>query len=321
VDLSCDCRVPPSALWSMTLSTLLVNSLYSPNTKTNDNKNSFGSSFEKRQKVEFCGSIIDEMELMAHAGVVASGFWSRLGICPLVELTCKRTLRQGGIFISLDLIDCVCSLISEIWSKSEENGSMITLAHVMHSLVGASNLHTERINLKNQICKANRLLVESRGVFLSCNDAQCEPRMIASSLHLIHLRQILYTTSGSDERTGTALLQLSQMLVNEQSGYKNRFLYADAMVLRSFVLIFFGNQSQKYCVNGVGTNVAFESERKILRVIADIHFSRHDISKCVSSLHAALNFSTQTYAPFCDASLSIISNFLACCPMSLLLEA
>lgn len=313
-------RVSPSALWSMMLSALLVKSLYAPDGNASDSR-SVGATALKRQKVDYCGSVSDVMELMGHAGIVASSFWSRLGISCLAELSSKRTLRQCGVFVPLEVIDHLCSFLSEIWSKSQDNGAMITLAHILKFSCAESGKIPE-ISISRRCNQAGRLLHASKRILLPVESSQCEPRMILSCISLLQLRQILYTCGPNDISRRDLLLQLSQILMQTHARGKYRYLSYEAKVLRQFLLIFYNNElpmkSRTEQTSGQQNNTVFEGECTILRVIADLFLEPKYMSNGVLKLQDAFEFSRKSYAPHCDASLSILSSLLVCNPLCLL---
>jgi hypothetical protein len=310
-------RIPPSALWALISSSLLVESLYSPDNTVSGSNNPNSKFTIDQQKSDTCGDLLATMELIGHAGLVSADLWSRLGVYFMSELSCKRSLRQGSIFLPSALVGYLCGSLSEVRSKSQANGSIITLSHIM--FFNTSN--DVKQALKSQVLRrcdqAERLLQASKSLLFSCEGSLCISRMMESFLGLIKVRQNLYFADMKSEKKLKAILQLSQISVLTQSESNRRsFLYYEAVILRCFILLFFSKmlsfQSLATFEDEVVGNCVMQSESKILKAIANLFLRPENISDGFFTLHDASEQSKKDYVPLCDASLSVLSGMFDC---------
>lgn len=308
-------RLSPSALWALLSSALLVESFYSSAVNVCDTtshqyntKRTFGP-----QKDDCYGGILDMMELIGYAGLVSGELWTRLGIFALTELSCKRTLRQAGIFMSAELVGYLCVSLSAARSKSQANGSMITLSHILLFRIAEDVSETLKNEALQRCIQAERLLLlASKRILFSYEAPLSISRMVEASLCLLKVRKKLYSCDLNSELGLKEILQMSHISALMQSeSSRNYFLYYEAAILRCFISSFISIelmiQSLASFDDDITCDCVLKGEIKILKAIAKLFLKHKNISDGLSDIYDACTYSINEYTPVCDASLSVLT--------------
>lgn len=323
-------QVSPADLWALLSSTFLTESLYAPHAFASAQPWSRGVSGQ--QISDRSGSVLGSMDLMAHAEIVSVDLWRRLGICSMAALSCKRALRRG-VFLSPELLHHLSSSLSDIRSKSLENGAMMTLCHMIHVVHVQSENHDKRkLDMSRRCEQASKLLLAAMRFFVpfDISLSSVSPQMVQSSLRLVQIRSTLYSTASAavDERVLKSLLRMAQHAVHDLSKEckQRHFMYADASMLQCFLLSFFGKKLAVQAITTFQNEVLHSSvlvcECKVLRAVTDLLLEPRQVPFGLASLHDAFEWSSREYAPQCDAALCVLVDLLnRSAPATLLLSS
>ena len=314
-------RVPPCALWTLLSSALLMESLYSSAVNISDSDSTYHHkkcTFVE-QKEDPSGDLLSMMELLGHTGLVSGSLWDRLGILAMTELSCKRTLRQCGIFLPVELVGHLCVGLSTVRSKSQTNGSMITLSHVLlHYIIKDRNETHQNTQALQRCFQAEQLLqLASKNLLCACDYALRISRIIEVSRCLVKVRESLYSSDLSCEMNLKAILQMSHCSALSQSeSTQTHLLYFEAAILRCFILSFLSKDQMLQSLAAFEderllSSVVLRGERKILKAIAILVLEPNNVSEGLSVLHDICEYSMKEYVPQCDASLSVLTGLLA----------
>ena len=189
------------------------------------------------------------MNLCGHSGIVASEVWARLGVNYMALVSCKRAIRQSGMFQSRCVIGYMCSLFSDMVAKTLPNGSMLTSSHVLLLLRDIDTLKsytndTNGIGGYLENCLLAIKVLQASNKIATKEFSKRIWKLIESCLHLVELRRLMFSVGNSSQ-----LLQLSHALVHELSeGNSKPFMLHQAISLRCLILTLFGDDILCYQV-------------------------------------------------------------------------